>query len=269
MLRALYFGVALFVAQTTLADTAAYRGARDIVADGITVTVRHHHDWSRIPSDDGGWRLVYSAARPFGVDLDTSDLKFYSPPGVLVARVPSPPLTYLEVSRDGRYVIGLSEIKFLNPTQLVVFNQNGELLLRRQISAQVYCFDRKGYQEMERMHRDAFEELQRYAKATYGYYGWKAGDRVYLDIREGLSERNWHALFPDIISARCKSPLSRHFSESVTNWIHWYDDADPRPHVVEKDGQPYELRLRDPKGIEFGVPFKLLQLHPELSTGQR
>lgn len=54
----------------------------------------------------------------------------------------------------------------------------------------------------------------------------------------------------------CRSPLSPNFGTSVTNWIHWYSETDPQPRVVERLGRPFEVRLRDPKGIEFGIKFE-------------
>lgn len=256
-------GLALgMIGQASFADRAAYGGSRDIVAHGATITVRHRHDWSRIPVKDDGWILRYSAATPFGVDEKISSLEFYSSQGALVARAPSPPLTYLKISADDKYVIGLSDIKHLNDTQLVVFSPTGELLLRRQISAHVYCFDVAGYEALKRKHREAFSQLDKRPPLPHGSYGWREGDRVYLDIKGGIAEPYWSALWDDLYPAMCHSPLSPNFGESVTNWIHWYSDTDPRPRVVERDGRPFEVRLRDPGGIEFGVKFELTSLQP-------
>ena len=260
----LYCGLAVaMAAQPSLADRVAYSGARDMVAHGAKITVRHHHDWSRIPLKDDGWVLKYSAATPFGVDEETSNLTFYSSQGALVARIPSPPLTHLEVSADERYVIGLSDIKHLNSTQLVVFGPKGELLLRKRISARVYCFDRAGYRDLRRKHREAFSRLDSFSRLSNDSYGWRDGDKVYLDIEGGIGEPYESALWDDLFPMMCDSPLSANFGESVTNWIHWYSATDPRPRVVEREGRPFEVRLRDPKGVEFGVKFELAPLETE------
>lgn len=266
MRHLLYCAITLMIAaRPSFADRVAYSGARDIVEHSATVTVRHHHDWSRTFSEDGRWLLRYSVATPFGVDDETSSLEFYSPQGAIVARVPSPPLTHLEISADGRYVIGLSKIKHLNATQLVVLNSTGELLLRRGISARVYCFSAKGYEELKRKHREAFDELARHSRVSYETYGWRESDKVYLDIRVGMTNPHWTALWHDLVPAMCDSPLSPNFGESVTNWIHWYHDTDPRPEVVERNGRPFEVRLRDPKGIEFAVRFERAPLEAQIA----
>lgn len=155
-----YLGLVLGMAtQPSVADRAAYGGVREIVAQGNTITVRHHHDWSRIPIKDDGWALRYSPATPFGVAEETSNLEIYSSQGELIVRTPSPPLTYLKISADDKYVIGLSDIKHLNDTHLVVFNPSGKLLLRRRISAHLYCLVAAEYQALKQKHREAFSQV--------------------------------------------------------------------------------------------------------------
>lgn len=265
-----YLGLVLgSVAQTSVADRAAYGGVRDIAAQGTTITVRHHHDWSRIPVKDDGWVLRYSAATPFGIDQETSNLVFYSSQGALIARTSSPPLTHLKILADDKYVIGLSDIKHLNDTQLVVFSPNGKLLLRRRISANLYCFDVAGYQALRQKHREAFSQLDRHSQSSHSSYGWRDGDRIYLEIAGGISEAYWTALAKDVLPAVCASPLSSNFSESATNWIHWYSQTDPQPRIVERHGRPFEVRLRDPQGIEFGIKFELTPLQGEQAFDEK
>lgn len=258
----LYCGLVLALAvQPSFADRAAYGGTRDLVARGVTITVRHHHDWSRIPIKDGAWVLHYTPATPFGVDEEISRVEVLSQ-GALVARTSSPPITYLQISDDDKYVIGLSNIKHMNDTQLVVFSSTGELLLKRGISAHLYCLDVAEYRSLRRKHRQAFDQLNRNAQLTRDSTGWREGDRVYLDIRGDVDEPYWPALSNDLSAALCESPLSANFSESTTNWIHWYSDTNPQPRVVEREGRPFEVRLRDPKGTEFGVKFEPTPLEP-------
>lgn len=261
----LYCGLALaLLAQSSFADRAAYGGKRDIVASGTTIKVRHRHDWSRIPLKGDGWVLHFSPATPFGVDEETSNLEFYSSQGALVARTSSPPITVLKISNDDKYVIGLSDIKHLNATQLVVFSPKGELLLRRRISAHLYCFDVAGYQDLRRKHREAFGQLDKFSQLSHERYGWREGDSVYLDGVHGIGEPYGSALGKDLLPALCHSPMSGNFDESTTNWIHWFSKTDPRPRVVEREGRPFEVRLRDPQGIEFGVKFEPTPLEPSL-----
>jgi hypothetical protein len=46
-------------------------------------------------------------------------------------RVPVPALTYIWISPDSKYVVGLSNIKLWNPYQIVVYSRSGERLFAR------------------------------------------------------------------------------------------------------------------------------------------
>jgi hypothetical protein len=272
MFRRAPFFFALILAHQAWADRSPYSETRDLIAHGGTLTVRHHHDWSKVLDGERGSVLKFSVTTPFGVDEAVSNLEFRSAGGALVARISSPPLTFLDVSVDGRYVIGLSDIKIANITQLVVFDPSGKLLLRRRISAQVYCLDTEGYLALKRKHSKGFRNMETTSKVAFdkiGIFdniGWREGENVYLDFLGVGPDRVLDPLFADLFPATCQSPFSPNFTESVTNWISWYQESDPRPYVVERDGKPFEVRLRDPKGIEFGIPFKLTPLEAEANT---
>lgn len=239
--------------QVSFADRIAYRGTQELVAHGAELTVRHGHDWSRVTSI-GSWKLSVSADSPFGVDLKTSSLTFFRGKEQ-IARVASPPLTYLEVSADGRFVIGLSNIKLLNLAQLAVYDERGKLLLRRQISAWGYCFEVEDFAALRKRHVEAFREIDAFVAAFQIRSEWYADDAVYLESPRGVSNMYWRPLAEDLAPHRCRSPLSAEFSGSVTNSIRWYHATDPRPRVLEEGGQPVEVRLRDPKGHEFAISF--------------
>jgi hypothetical protein len=82
---------------------------------------------------------------------------------------------------------------------------------------------------------------------------------VYVDY-DSLSPRQHAALWRALQPHDCRSPFSPAFSESVTNSIHWYDEKDPAPAVLEEGGVPTGVRLRDPAGRPFTVPFRLERL---------
>ena len=202
---------------------------------------------------DQGWQLHYSEHRPFGVDPEDAYVAIFSPPDTLI-RVPSPPLTHLSVTDDGACVIGLSNIKFLNLAQLVVYEMRGRLLLRRRITAQLHCLSIDRFKAAKLEYPEIFAALDRHTTLTQVGYGWREADVVYLELpylTEPMAD-----LYDALTASRCDSPYSPNFSESITNLIHWYQAEDPQPVVVEKDGRPFEVRLRDPAGLTFGVKFK-------------
>jgi hypothetical protein len=117
------------------ADITAYARVRDLQADGDTFTVRHHHDWSKAK------KVAFVTWHPRGESK-------------VLRKEPSPALTWLGVSPDSRFVIGLSSIKHRNEHQLAVWDRDGKLLTLQKVAGRglpyvsesmtnaVYWFDR-------------------------------------------------------------------------------------------------------------------------------
>jgi hypothetical protein len=86
------------------ADAMAYAGVKDLRATGGNTVAEHHHDWKQ--------HTAYVRI------LDAAS-------GKKLLERPSPALTTLWVSPDGRYVVGLSVIKSANPSQLFILSRDG------------------------------------------------------------------------------------------------------------------------------------------------
>ena len=97
------------------ADAVAYARVVDLQADGDTFTVRHHHDYSK---------------------KDLISFVSWQARGAtkVLLRQPSPALTWLGVSPDSRFVIGLSWIKFANDHQVAIWDRDGKLLVREAVA---------------------------------------------------------------------------------------------------------------------------------------
>jgi hypothetical protein len=244
--------VATLLSTTAFADRAQYAGTADLTAARGTLSVRHHHDWSKFPQ-----QLKYSASTPFGVEASVSNLEF-SEHGKSVGTIASPPLTYTYVTEDARYVVGLSSIKFGNDVQLVVFDRDAKVLLRRHISADVYRLTASDYSALRAAHAEIFSQLNGLARSTQVGYAWRDKGFVYLDIWTTGGTPEWSSFFDKVQRFRVHSPWSANFGESVSNSVHWYDTKNPGVRIVEKNNQPERIEIRDPKGVAMSMPFNLL-----------
>jgi hypothetical protein len=233
------------------ADIGSYNSIVDLRADGDTFIVKHHHDWSQA-TEASRYQMITTHQDPFRADNDYANIAWYSRDnGRRLRMFPSPALTWLGVSRDSRYVIGLSNVKLHNPYQLVVYNRAGELLLKRHIGDQVACLTPAKYRELRHSHSRQFEILNERI--------WTKDGVVYVDFLTMEMPTRLGLLWDTLYAFVCPSPFSPNFSESVTNWVDWYDEKLPAPVVIENAGQPVAIRLKDPKGIEFTMPFRLAQ----------
>lgn len=76
--------------------------------------------------------MISSTRNPFTADNDYSYLRLHdTTTGTELFRRPVPALTYIWISPNRKYVVGLSHIMLWNPCQLVVFSKSGDRLLER------------------------------------------------------------------------------------------------------------------------------------------
>lgn len=237
-----------------LADSVSYEAVLDLRAAGRGFVVRHHHDWSSA-TEASRWKMISTHRDPFGRDNEYAFVAWYSPDErTLIRKQPSPALTWLGVSADSKYVIGLSGVMLLNPIQVVVYSADGTLLLKRHIAPEVACLSLARYGELLRRFPGQFELLKEHV--------WTEKGSVYVDFRGTAQPDRLGKLWNELLRHVCRSPLSPNFSQSVTNWVWWFDAQNPAPEVIETDGKPAYLRLRDPKGIPFVIPFRLERPSP-------
>jgi hypothetical protein len=243
VLAALAFGAG----PSVQADAVGYNRVVHLEARGDTFVVRHHHDWSG-RTREARDRMMAGGRDPFTADNTYATLTWLGPSGAAVRTVPSPALTWLGVTADSRYVVGLSAIKLDNPYQLVVYDREGALLLKRHVGATVACLT----PEQFRLLRGRLAPAQDLLADRI----WSGDGRVFVDY-DSLSPRAHAGIWSALKRHDCRSPYSDAFSESVTNAVHWYDEKGPAPAVLEEGGVPSGVRLRDPKGRAFTVPFRL------------
>ena len=98
-----------------LADRMAYNGVVDLKRISPVMTVEHHHDWSN--------PLRASSLR--AVDWKSGKQLF---------DISVPAITYLWISPDSHYIVGLSDIKYMNQYQLIVLDASGREVLKRDLT---------------------------------------------------------------------------------------------------------------------------------------
>lgn len=103
----------IFLSLTALADAMPYGERQTLKSDSANLTSIHRHDWNSRPRT--GYLLIQNKKNR------------------TVKKVPAPALSYLWQSPDGEYIVGLSNIKYENRNQLIVWNKQGRVLLARPV----------------------------------------------------------------------------------------------------------------------------------------
>ncbi|HWA24304.1 MAG TPA: hypothetical protein VG734_01420 [Lacunisphaera sp.] len=229
----------------TQADVAGYSGQHEISTNNETLTFRHLHNWDspKVPV------LFFDLAhheRFFSPANDFAYVELREAGGKLLFRSPSPALSKLWISPDAKFVVGLSDIKLRNPYQLVVWRNDGTLIHREHVSAVVARMSPK----QRRGFAQRYPQADKFLTARYFLHGGV----IYLDysllgVPNEIGKDAWDYLHP----LRVRHPYSDDFSESVTNWVFWFDPEHPELSIAQQ-GSELALSLRSPKGRKMTIP---------------
>ena len=218
--------VVFLIVPAAFPDTTSYAEKRILTSNAAGLRAPHSHDWS---SDQAA--KLYSK-------LD-EHLSFFAPDnrfstlvvvrerdGKEVFRSGVPALSVLKVTDDGRYIIGLSNIKLANPFQAVVFDSRGDLLLARRVGAYESCMSKSKLSKLF----DQFPRARKVLEPRVRDDG--SGVRIdyeFYGVPDSIEELAWDVLWAN----RCRSDLSSAIEESTTNYVAWYNREDPEPWVRE------------------------------------
>lgn len=235
-----------------LADRTLYRGISTIKIENESLEIIHHHDWS-LEKLDHRDNMIRTNQNPF---LDENDYAFIEcidkKTGFKIFKKPTPALTYLYISKDSKYIIGLSKIKVDNPYQFVLFDVSGNLLAKKHIAPEEARLSFPEYQKFKKKYTKAFKLLTSLERITI------IGNDIYIDFISMNMPLKLGKAWTYLSSKIMPSHLSKNFSESVTNWIYWYNEEDPKIQLkYNNEVQLSGVSLLDPKSYRFEISIKL------------
>ena len=215
----------LLTGNYALADSFAYSGKHDCETRRDELHAVHYHNWSspKIPElflDLGNHEAFLKEVNDFAyIELSNSD-------GEFIFRQPSSALTYIWISPDHKYIVGLSTVMLYNPYQLIVWEIDGDLIHKEHISCAVALLSKEAMREFRQKFSQATEFLSNRIKPVGDYF---LIDYEILGIPNHISAEAWRFLY----ERRVPHLYSADFSSSVTNWINWYDEDAPNIRIEE------------------------------------
>lgn len=241
----------LSLSTLSFADRYRYNGKVNLTVENEQIIVRHYHSWS--DSKYEKWYKMGTTNEKFSdLDIDYAYIECVEKKShKILFKKPSPALTKIYVSNDSRYIIGISTIKVINPYQFVVLNRNGDIIYKKHIAAseaKLTLFEYQTFKHRYPSQKKFLEELNRITLFSNSVYI----DFLSMGMHDVLGEA-WVFL----IKKEAPNYLSKNFSESVTNWIFWYE-ADPKIELRYNDKiQLIGVSLLDPRGERFEIPIKI------------
>jgi hypothetical protein len=236
------------------ADSFAYDKRVRISEENDEIIVNHYHDCSK-NTDKKRYKMITTHQNPFLSDNDYSYLEaIEKKSGKQLFKKPVPALNKIVIIEESKYIIGLSKIKLWNPFQLLIYDKYGNLVCKKHIAASESELTVSEYKEFE----EKFPEVNNYI--LFNNLILKKYDNIYIDfLCLGIPYRKEDGAFNFLFKREVCNHLSKNFRESVTNYIYWYKEPDPKIKVIYVDKKFEAVSLLDPKGERFEISIEQCQ----------
>lgn len=233
--------IILFFTNTVFADPFGYSGTLKLKIESKNYIVIHHHDWTS-KTEKERHRMMTLDQNPFNkrnnyAFVECIDKKT----GKTIFKKPSNALTSIYISADEKYIIGISKIKLDNPYQLVIFSTRGELIKKRHIASEEAKLNQKEFNLFKKNFQKEHDYLTS-LKRIYNLDGYFYVDFLSMGMPGKLGDA-WSFLYKYV----SHNHLSKNFSESVTNWVYWYNEKNSKIKFVYVSKQLIAIEIQDPK----------------------
>lgn len=236
--------IAILLYLNAKADMVPYSEIYDITIENNIYVLHHHHDWSN--------GTLTTDIEPFSERNSYSFLELTNKKNRnVVFRTPVPALTYIWISENSKYIVGLSQIKIDNPIQIVIFDVAGNLLYKEHISPEEACLTEDEYRK--------FLELYPLSKPILDDCYKEIEGLIYIDFMQmGMPNEIGEEAFEELCNYidNCLPRYSKNFHETVTNFVFWFKEDNPEIQIHEENGILKKISLLDPAGVRFEIPIK-------------
>lgn len=185
------------------------------------------------------WNMISTNENPFidknnnysrviFINLATKDTIF---------NIPSVALTYIQIDTINQLIIGLSDIMYWNPYNMIIVNFHGEVIAKRRFSVMEAKLCKIDYEKFKKNFYEIYAEL-------------KVKDRIYLDSGQYYIDFLGMNLTQKDSSAYkylAKRTIFNHLCPSITSgkrrFYDCYDNSNPFKELLLEDGIPVLLIL--------------------------
>jgi hypothetical protein len=231
------------------ADFAGYADSLRIKVESQNFIVIHFHDWTE-KTRAARYKMTSTNKDPFTSDNNYAYIECIDKTtGKVVFKKPCSALTKIEISKDEKYIVGISNIMLWNPYQLVVFSTKGELIKKRHISYIEAKLTKKELIDFNTKFPEQYSLLESdkriFSDSSYYYID-------FVSLTTQLGRNVWDYLF----GYHSTNHLSTNFSESVTNWVDWFYKTNPKIIFNYKENELTSISLLDPEQQRIEIKIK-------------
>ena len=241
MLRFLLLIFLLSAFNQAYADMIGYSDSLRIRLESKNLIVIHYHNWTDA-TRDARYKMISTDQDPFTAANRYAYIAcFDRKTGKLIFKKPCPALTRIEISKDEKYILGISKIMLWNPYQLVVFSCKGELIKKRHIDSEEAKLTKTQFFDFKNKYPQQYSFLN-FNNRIFVQKGFYFVGNFSMNMPSRLGKA-W-----DYLSKYAsKNHLSENFSETVTNWVYWFYETEPLIAFNYEKTELVSISLLDPK----------------------
>lgn len=213
--RYIVIAVAIFPIIPVLSHAQYY--GREITIDVKCgdYTIVHHHDWTE-KTREKRYRLWKEGSDYSDTTNDFSSIYcLNNRTGDTLFIKPCPAFTKILFDSLSNCIVGLSEIRVLNPFQLVIYSTSGEILGSKHMSAREARMSHSHFQVFKNEFPGVCDVLQSKERIFLKDGLWYID---FMDLTNILEDKVWKYLW----HYESNNLLSENFSESVGTFVYWY-----------------------------------------------
>ncbi len=231
------------------AQVAIYSGINMAQCESEKYSVFHYHDFSDRRVDE-----LFNDVR-FGEDaIFKSNLNRYSfievkdkASGKIIFKNPCPALRQVFISPNQQYILGISNIKFHNFYQLVVYDLTGKVIYKKSLSKIRVKLSETELKEFARKYPTRLEKFISLGDVEFHEHNWYFPYK-YSNEEEDSSYHEFLIKHFDYGSNVFPKKVN-----GIAAFVNWYDEKNPNVQFIEKEGKLTNILLNDNENIERNI----------------
>tara|TARA_B100000809_G_scaffold41675_1_gene36278 strand:- start:15 stop:773 length:759 start_codon:yes stop_codon:yes gene_type:complete len=229
-------------------DWRRYSRIVKIKTESNDFVVKHYHNWKLTTNNQDCKKSAKMINSPFESASGCAYMVCFNKENLKDSIIfPSSALNHILISKNQKYIVGLSNIKIGNPYQLLVWNIKGELIYKRHISSIEAKLTQTDFEYFKKNHPSSYNAILENNLLV------KKGGNYHIDFTALTSkDDSWKYLY----SHQSPNYLSNNFSESVTNFIEWYNQDNPNLKLNYSFNKLSSISLLDPDEKRITIELK-------------
>ncbi|GMO40639.1 MAG: hypothetical protein Ta2B_20460 [Termitinemataceae bacterium] len=238
-----------YISMPIFCDRAAYSEKVRIEIESENYRIIHVHDWSLSTKNERHEMMISKEQDPFRRSnnfayIECIDKRIEK----IVFHIPTSAFTHLFISENENYIAGISNIMLDNPYQLIIITITGDIIKKRHITSEEARMRYDDFTNFKNKFQSEFQFLQSRKRIFYidSYY--------YIDFLGMSPVLLGNGVFKFLLKYIHENHLSNNFSQSVTNWVFWFNESNPDLLFNYKNKELYSISILDQENKRIEIP---------------